>query len=891
MTACVNRKHTKKVAAVVTASLVGALSLGAAPVAAMAATGTGIETLATDTENVGKATPEYESSSTTFYYTGKGLGRVPVSVTDAAGQKHDIDLRSADIADGEFCYYYVEIDTAGDLVKSNGTVVSYYDGKVKKDLYGTSVKDAAGNYTMPVDKGDYAVVIAQYKGGQWYLRSIADTFSIVGFSLNDAKLVDGRDVTDTVFEVSPATGMNDGDAWSDRIGVAVGSHVLTHHDDYEMYIVRKDDGFNMAHTTLVPGETYQAVINGTPEYEGHKVIDFKISKLDLSDASIIGKTIKDTGWVSDPDVNMTFRGLIQTINSVDNSDFDAAIVNNSQFDIELISTPDGNEYNRVDPVKGKYTYKVTAKSSNPYFTGSKEFTIVYADNDATIDFDGCGDDADGDNVFYVNNSEDKPTYFDISHIEVTPDLPYTVTVTDDEGNVIDMGGKTQLTEPGTYYVKAEVFHWASNGKLTASTKVVKVIVEYGNVYESTDIFMTYKGQNVVSSASDTYNGADLSKNMAFTVKAGDKTLVQGTDYTVTFEKQAADGTRTVVDQIVDAGNYIITVDGVTFSETAEFTFRVDALKLTKATPVWDLDTDNLTGIDGYLMYTGEVLNPEYRFFDADGNEIAVPEGSFVVDRYETTAGKEVELKDAGKYYAFFETAKDVENYDFDGLRSDLINVTARSIFLDVPLSGEWYSQVVYDAVNLGYMNGYSGTKLFGAGDSIKRGDVACVLFNMAGGDDVYANDDFSYSNETGYKTGFEDVDGTMYYGKAIAWAHATGVINGYGDGTFKPEQTITAEEFACMLANYAEAIGEDVDGADKAVLDTMSDGDQVSDWAEQSVAWAVENEVMGNGGFIAPLETIARERVAAMAVNYQPEKLLDEVIVVPDTNPSDPTLF
>ncbi|MBM6786806.1 S-layer homology domain-containing protein [Collinsella tanakaei] len=873
-----------------TASLVGALSLGAAPVAAMAATDTGIETLATDTENVAEATPEYESSSTTFYYTGKGLGRVPVSVTDGAGVKHDIDLRSADIADGEFCYYYVEIGS-GSTVSSNGTTVKYYDNKVLTPLAGTSVKDADGNYTMPVKKGDYAVVIAQYKGGQWYLRGIADTFSIVGFSLNDAKLVDGKDVTDTVFEVSPLAGNNTGQAWVGRLGVAVGNHVLTITDDYSIRIVRKNDGVDMWSTVLQPGVTYQAVIDGTPEYEGHKVIDFQISKLDLTDASIIGKTLEDFWYGQDPASHDTFTGLIQKINNVDNADFDSAVINDSQFTIDLVSTPDGSEYDVYNPVKGVYTYKVTAKSGNPYFTGSKEFTVIYADMTVSVDFRGCGDDYDHDNVFYVNNSEDKPTYFDLSHIKVRPERDYTVTVTDDEGNVVDMAGKTQLTEPGTYYVKVDILSWGDDGKLTAGSDVAKVIVEYGNVYESSDIFMTYKGQNVESSASDTYNGTDLSKNMAFTVKAGDKTLVQGTDYTVTFEKQAADGTRTVVDQIVDAGNYIITVDGVTFSETAEFTFRVDALKLAKATPVWDLDTDNLTGIDGYLMYTGEVLNPEYRFFDADGNEIAVPENSFVVDRYETTAGKEVELKDAGKYYAFFETAKDVENYDFDGLRSDVINVTARSIFLDVPLSGEWYSQVVYDAVNLGYMNGYSGTKLFGAGDSIKRGDVACVLFNMAGGDDVYANDDFSYSNETGYKTGFEDVDGTMYYGKAIAWAHATGVINGYGDGTFKPEQTITAEEFACMLANYAEAIGEDVDGADKAVLDTMSDGDQVSDWAEQSVAWAVENEVMGNGGFIAPLETIARERVAAMAVNYQPEKLLDEVIEVPDTNPSNPTLF
>ncbi|MDN0070032.1 S-layer homology domain-containing protein [Collinsella ihumii] len=888
MTACVNRKHTKKVAAVVTASLVGALSLGVAPVAAMAED-TGIEVLATDQSNVAGATVEYESSSTTFYYTGKGLGRVPVSVTDGAGVKHDIDLRDGGIKDGEFCYYYVEIDHTGTkpLVNSNGTTVNYYDGKVKTPLRGTSVKDASGAYTMPTDKGDYAVVIAQYKGGQWYLRGIADTFSIVGFSLNDAKLVDGRDVTDTVFEINPGSGMNDASAWESRLGVAVGNHVLTRGDDYTIDIVEKDNGLSV-YGNLVPGVVYQAVIDGTPEYEGHKVIDFQVSKLDLGDASIIGKTLVDYGWWNDPDQNMTFTGMIEKINNADNP-FDTTVVDDNQFTVNLISTPDGKEYDFVNPAKGVYTYKITAKSSNPYFTGSKEFTIIYADNGAFVNFNGCGDNIGG-NVFYVNSSEDKPTIFDISHIKVTPDVDYTVTVTDDEGNVIDMAGKTQLTEPGTYYVKVDVLSWGSDGKLTAGSDVAKVIVEYGSVYANTDIFMTYKGQNVVSSASDTYNGTDLSKNMAFTVKAGNKTLVQGTDYTVTFEKQAADGTRTVVDQIVDAGNYIITVDGVTFNESAEFTFRVDALKLAKATPVWDLDTDDATGIDGYLMYTGEVLNPAYRFFDAAGNEIAVPEGSYVVDRYENTKGDEVALKDAGKYYAFFETAKDVENYDFDGLKSDVINVTARSIFLDVPLTGEWYSQVVYDAVNLGYMNGYSGTKLFGAGDSIKRGDVACVLFNMAGGDDVYANDDFAYSNETGYKTGFEDVDGTMYYGKAIAWAHATGVINGYGDGTFKPEQTITAEEFACMIANYAKAIGDDVDGADTAVLDTMTDGDQVSDWAAQSVAWAVENEVMGNGGFIAPHEDIARERVAAMAVNYQPEKLLDQVIEVPDTNPGS-TLF
>ncbi|MDN0070026.1 S-layer homology domain-containing protein [Collinsella ihumii] len=53
----------------------------------------------------------------------------------------------------------------------------------------------------------------------------------------------------------------------------------------------------------------------------------------------------------------------------------------------------------------------------------------------------------------------------------------------------------------------------------------------------------------------------------------------------------------------------------------------------------------------------------------------------------------------------------------------------------------------------------------------------------------------------------------------------------------------------------------------------MSDADTVSDWAEENVAWAVENGVLGNGGYVAGHSNITRAEVAAMAVNYQPEAL------------------
>ena len=96
------------------------------------------------------------------------------------------------------------------------------------------------------------------------------------------------------------------------------------------------------------------------------------------------------------------------------------------------------------------------------------------------------------------------------------------------------------------------------------------------------------------------------------------------------------------------------------------------------------------------------------------------------------------------------------------------------------------------------------------------------------------------------------------------------MVNGYGDGTFRPDAPVTREELACMLANYAKKVDQadvSVEDADK-VLSSMSDGASVSDWAKGSVAWAVENEIMGNAGFVNALSDITRAETAAMVVNY-----------------------
>ena len=72
-----------------------------------------------------------------------------------------------------------------------------------------------------------------------------------------------------------------------------------------------------------------------------------------------------------------------------------------------------------------------------------------------------------------------------------------------------------------------------------------------------------------------------------------------------------------------------------------------------------------------------------------------------------------------------------------------------------------------------------------------------------------------------------------------------------------------------MVSNYASKYDQSYDGsADTSVLDQFDDASGVSDWATEVVAWAVENGIMGNGGFLNASGDIIRADAACMVYNY-----------------------
>ena len=78
---------------------------------------------------------------------------------------------------------------------------------------------------------------------------------------------------------------------------------------------------------------------------------------------------------------------------------------------------------------------------------------------------------------------------------------------------------------------------------------------------------------------------------------------------------------------------------------------------------------------------------------------------------------------------------------------------------------------------------------------------------------------------------------------ALAWALDKGIVSGYGDRRFGPDDPITREQAAAMLYRCAQSVGKGFAGMWMFELE-YDDADEISDYAGEAVRWAVMNEIM-----------------------------------------------
>ena len=179
--------------------------------------------------------------------------------------------------------------------------------------------------------------------------------------------------------------------------------------------------------------------------------------------------------------------------------------------------------------------------------------------------------------------------------------------------------------------------------------------------------------------------------------------------------------------------------------------------------------------------------------------------------------------------------------------------TKENPFVDVKTS-DWFYGSVLKAYEAGWMSGTSAVT-FAPNASTTRGMIVSVLYRLEG------------SPEAGDST-FTDVKAGAYYAKAVAWAAENGIVGGYGDGTFGPNDEITREQLAAILYRYAQFKGYDV--SKKADLTAYSDYAQVSAYAKDAVAWANAAGILSgtSATTLSPRDHATRAQVAAILVRF-----------------------
>ena len=174
-------------------------------------------------------------------------------------------------------------------------------------------------------------------------------------------------------------------------------------------------------------------------------------------------------------------------------------------------------------------------------------------------------------------------------------------------------------------------------------------------------------------------------------------------------------------------------------------------------------------------------------------------------------------------------------------------------FSDVP-ENQWYSESINWVSDYGLMLGTSAN-IFNPDEDLTRSMFAQILYNMIGKPEVDGINDFI------------DVNHNKWYNDAIDWASENGIMSGYGNSKFGPDDVITREQMAKVLQEYTRVLPIPRVGG---ILDSYQDASKISAWARGGMEWAVANKLIygTSKDTLSPTDSATRAQVATIIERY-----------------------
>jgi|GEM_PF-5569261 len=134
-------------------------------------------------------------------------------------------------------------------------------------------------------------------------------------------------------------------------------------------------------------------------------------------------------------------------------------------------------------------------------------------------------------------------------------------------------------------------------------------------------------------------------------------------------------------------------------------------------------------------------------------------------------------------------------------------------------------------------------------EALTRAQAAAILARTLG----------SYDPEAVYEASFTDVAADAWYFGYVACLTESGMISGYGDGTFRPNEAVTRQEMAVLLAKTA-------DNTAAARFLPFTDADKIGSWAQipayicQQRGWMIGDDT----GAFRPLDSMTRAEAVSI---------------------------
>ena len=120
------------------------------------------------------------------------------------------------------------------------------------------------------------------------------------------------------------------------------------------------------------------------------------------------------------------------------------------------------------------------------------------------------------------------------------------------------------------------------------------------------------------------------------------------------------------------------------------------------------------------------------------------------------------------------------------------------------------------------------------------------------------------------RASFSDVPENAWYAMALNWAAAAQIVEGHSPERFAPDEAVSREQLGVILWRYAVYKGMDALNTEPVRLGVFLDAEQISGWALDGVQWAVDAGLISGIGHekLSPKADASRAQVATMLMRY-----------------------